>query len=493
MATIQNAVQAMVDKLVTDMKGSTPLSAEDQALVSNAITKLADNDRLEKALVAVAEEHLDVATGELKQATSNNTSTMANATQSVNNASNTLVSRSAQLSQLDNITPAIENITKVQQQASASYVKPLFGLTPLETAGSGGENRRTTAAFAIYDNSGETHLVRPSYTANTTQEQSRIEFLTLSNDGSHKSTHFTSFVYTNAFEQNPVGKVLQYGSSAFLPLALKAAPNDIQYEVVFSSQDSVSSSVNDYGGIFCKTAGFNSITKPKKNLNAVDQWGVTTTTNYAYKTAGVLYDNNKHCLVMVDEGTSLLIEKYRDGNNITSISIPDDAALQSYVNAGDFTCVNFIYNTIVHPHGISRYNHAEGAMSSYAQNYHGYFGILNGVTKMGHNKYSAHYRFTEGKKLEPINYYFMSNSEAYKTANSSGTVNSEGEVTIALESMMGELLGMYQYRTKPESAGYSGGIVAVAVNCINPYSNVGILNEHYLHNQYGLGRTCRAF
>lgn len=68
MATIQNAVQAMVDKLVTDMKGSTPLSAEDQALVSNAITKLADNDRLEKAIIAVAEEHLDVATGELTNA-----------------------------------------------------------------------------------------------------------------------------------------------------------------------------------------------------------------------------------------------------------------------------------------------------------------------------------------------------------------------------------------------------------------------------------------
>ncbi|MBQ4864464.1 hypothetical protein J8L98_22490 [Pseudoalteromonas sp. MMG013] len=493
MATIQNAVQAMVDKLVADMQGSTPLSAEDQALVSNAITKLADNDRLEKALVAVAEEHLDVATQELKQATSNNTSTMANATQSVNNATNTLVARSAQLSQLDNMTPAIENITKVQQHASASYVKPLFGLTKLETPSTSSHNGRTTAAFAIYDSSGETHLVRPSYTANNTHEQSRIEFLTLSDDASHKTAHFTSFVYNNAFEQNPTSKIFQYGSSAFLPLALKEQPNDVKYEVVFSSQDSVSGSVSDYGGIFCKTAGFNSITKPKKNLNAVDQWGITTVTSHEYHTVGVLYDNNKHCLVVVDEGTSLLIEKYRDGNNITAISIPDEAALQNYVNSGDFTCVNFIYNTLIHPYGTSRYNHAEGTMSSYAQNYHGYFGIVNGVTKMGQSKYSAHYRFTEEKKLEPINFFFTSNSEPYKTSNANGTQNSEGEVTVALQSMAGELLGMYQYRSKPDSLGYQGGIMAVAINCINPYSNVGILNEHYLYNQYGLGRTCRAF
>lgn len=68
MATIQNAVQTMVDKLVADMQGNDPLSAEDQALVSNAITKLADNGRLEKAIIAVAEEHLDVATGELTSA-----------------------------------------------------------------------------------------------------------------------------------------------------------------------------------------------------------------------------------------------------------------------------------------------------------------------------------------------------------------------------------------------------------------------------------------
>ncbi|NOU49494.1 hypothetical protein HG263_02890 [Pseudoalteromonas sp. JBTF-M23] len=68
MATINNAIQEMVDHLVDKMRSNEKLTAEEQTLVSNAIQKLSSSANLEAALVAVAEEHLDEATGHLTSA-----------------------------------------------------------------------------------------------------------------------------------------------------------------------------------------------------------------------------------------------------------------------------------------------------------------------------------------------------------------------------------------------------------------------------------------
>ncbi len=85
MATIQNAVKVMVDKLVADMSGETPLNAEEQALVTTAISKLSDNAKLESAIVAVAEEHIEEAKSILYTATQ---AAQAASTELVQNADN---------------------------------------------------------------------------------------------------------------------------------------------------------------------------------------------------------------------------------------------------------------------------------------------------------------------------------------------------------------------------------------------------------------------
>ncbi|CAH9057760.1 hypothetical protein PSECIP111854_02063 [Pseudoalteromonas sp. CIP111854] len=68
MATINNAVQEMVDHLVTKMRSNQKLSAEEQTLVSNAIQKLSSSADLEAAIVAIAQEHLGEATGHINNA-----------------------------------------------------------------------------------------------------------------------------------------------------------------------------------------------------------------------------------------------------------------------------------------------------------------------------------------------------------------------------------------------------------------------------------------
>ncbi|WP_125781819.1 hypothetical protein [Pseudoalteromonas rubra] len=493
MASIQTAVQVMVDKLVADMQGEQPLSAEEQALVSNAITKLADNEKLEQAVVAVAESHIDDATTALQQAAQVGQTSLQQAAQTLNDNGTALESKAAKLDRLDTMAPSLARVEALQGRAFNNQIRPVFGLVPVETANSNVQYKRSTAVWAVYDHSGKTYLVRPGATHGANQEQCRLEHLMLEHNGSGKVTTSTSYLYSNVFEQNPTSKVHMYGASAFLPLGTKDNPADIDYDVVYSTQDSQATAAVNYGGVFVRSQGFTSLTKPKQNLNARDQYGVLTDTSHNYAHVAVLYDNQKHCLVMVDENTSLLIEKYRDGNIVTNTAIANQSELQAYVDARDFTTVNFIHHLLDQPYGNQRYTNKEQKINTSTNSYFGYFGVFNSSVKMGGNKYSAHYRFTEAQKLEPVNYFFTSNSACYKIQNSNGTMNGEGEVTVALESMSGELLGMYSYRTRAANAGYDGGIAATAINCINPYSHIGLLNEYYIYNQYGLGRTCRAF
>ncbi|KAF7770008.1 hypothetical protein PCIT_a2947 [Pseudoalteromonas citrea] len=492
MATIQNAVQAMVDKLVEGVDAKA-LSPEDQTLITNAISKLSNNARLEQALLAVAESHLDVATGELQQALTDGTNAMKNSDALLKGSNELLKSHSSQLSHIDSMESKINTIITQQVHRAASEAKPLFGLTRVESQGTS-SSARTTAIFAIYDSSGETNAVRPCVVAGSTHKKNKLEYLTLSKDGRSKTVHHNPGVYENTFVQNPTDKIYSKGSSAILPLGLSTDHNNIKYEIVFNSQSQQSAEVTHYKGIFCKEVTFNSFTRPKKNLNARDKWGVKTTTDHTHSHTGVLYDNIKHCLVMVDDANSVIVEKYRDKNVVTNRTITSEAEYQQYVDAGDFTCVNFIAHVLNHPFGNARHIGAladsyEMAMANEDLSYYGYFGIENNVVKMGHDRYSAHYRFTEENKLEPLNYYFMSNSSARSSTHLAG----QGEVTVALQSMLGELLGMYQYKSKPDSNNTSGGLLAMAINCINPYSNVGLLNEYLINSQYGIGRTCRAF
>ncbi|PCK33117.1 hypothetical protein [Pseudoalteromonas piscicida] len=492
MATIQQAVQVMVDKLVADMNGSTPLSAEEQTLVTNAITRLADNAKLEQAVVAVAEAHLDDSTHLLQQVAGTTLNNIDSAKGELTTATAELVTRAAKLALLDQISPLTQQINTAVTRSNAATPKNLFALKGIETPNSNATFRRSTSVLAIYNSDGTSYLTRPSFTANAATDTCRLDHLVVSQDGSSTTMVKSSFVHNNAFEQNPATKVYQYGSSAIVPLGLKAQPNDIDFEVVYSTQESQSANATEYGGIFVREQGFTSRTLPKQNLNARDKFGIPTRSSYAHNNVAVLYNNQKHCLVVIDSGTNLVVEKYRDGNLITNIAIANEAEYQSYVDNGDFTTLVFIANTLGQPHGINRISGSEAAMTSYAQNYYGYFGMLSDELKMAGNKFNAHYLFTAENKLEPINYFFTSNSEPYRTSGSNGTENSEGEVNVALETLSGELLSSYCYRSKTDSLGRDGGIIATAIQAMNPYSHIGIINEHYLYNQYGLARTCRA-
>ncbi|CAM3967021.1 hypothetical protein [Pseudoalteromonas byunsanensis] len=100
MATINNAIQEMVDHLVTKMRSNEKLSAEEQTLVSNAIQKLSSSANLEAALVAVAEEHLDDATD-----------TINNASDLVKELQAKLLEQSAHLSLLPGLEAKFNEIT----------------------------------------------------------------------------------------------------------------------------------------------------------------------------------------------------------------------------------------------------------------------------------------------------------------------------------------------------------------------------------------------
>lgn len=497
MATIQQAVQVMVDKLVADMNGTTPLSAEEQTLVSNAITRLTDNAKLEQAVVAVAQEHLDESTQLLQQVATSALHNIDTAKAELGGATAELVTRAAKLALLDQIAPLAQQISTAVNQANAAAPKTLFANKLIDTPSTSTNNRRATAVLAIYDSSGKSYLTRPSYTVNSANDACRLEHVEVTETGSGVNRIKTSFVYNNAFEQNPTTKVYQYGASALVPLGLKDQPNDIEYQVVFSTQKSQSTNVTEYGGIFVSEQGFTSRTLPKKDLNAVDQFGIATRTSHQHHDVAVLYNNQKHCLVVIDAGTNLVVEKYRDGNHITNIAIANSNEYQAYVDSGDFTTLAFIANTLAQPKGRIKYEVNEHSISSYALDYYGFFGVFAGETKIAGNSYSAHYVFTAEGKLAPINYHFTSNGNPERYPDTNGSVNSEGEVMVALESVNGEVLGTYRYRVTTDRLGRHGGIVATAIQVMNPYSQIGIIDEAVAYNTqnqqiYGLARTCRA-
>ena len=507
MATLNSAVQALIDNLHTKMTSNEPLTAEEQTLVAAAIDKLSSHSSWENALVAVAEEHLNTATTNMSQTLTTATSALTDAQTDINIAKDAIQSQNANLALIPSISSNVQtaldefgvNNTAQLQSNLAGMARPVFGVKKIETASTSGNNQRSQAVFAVYDANGESYLARPASTNNNNAyEYNRVEFLKLLADGSSKVTLKTHFTHSSTFYASPASYIYVYGSSAILPLASKDDANAIYYDVVYSTQSSASSSSSGYGGIFCATAGNTTLTKPKKNINATDQWGIPSVTSHSYNDIGVLYDNNKHCLILVDDSTSLLVEKYRDGNIITNTSIPDAATLQAYVDAGDFTTVKFIYHQINWPNIIRQFDGSNTSSSTSERiEIYGFFGKLGSELKMGGGSYNAHYRFTADKKLEPINYFLTSSVTQNRSQGSSGTANSIGDLKVALTDMQGNTLGIYSYQSKSNYAGYHAGYIACALMCINPYSHVGILNDAQVYYStspyYGQGRICKAF
>ena len=388
----------------------------------------------------------------------------------------------------------VNRLTQEANNTDTSQMRSLMSMMPIEIPNTKADNRRSFGIFAVYDHSGETQLVRPAYRSGTTDvESAKIEYLTLAPNGFQTPVHETYYVRNNDHENTPTNIIYALGSSAILPLAKSTSATDIAYDIVHSCQNSVSDDVLNYGGIFTHTGGFSTIIKPKQGIDATDQWGISTEYNHNAHLARILYDNQKHCLVMVDDATSKLIEKYRDLDVNTQINIQTNAEFQAYVDAGDFTTVCFIQNSIADLYGYSRQNQSEVIMSNYQYHYFGYFGVINGQVKMGGDRYNAHYRFTEALTLEPVNYIFANQVIPNVKSTTYGIETGDGEVTIALVDMQGETLSTYHLRLTSDVSGALAGYIASAVNCINPYSHTGIINESKNGKKYGIGRTCRAF
>ncbi|MEX0297588.1 MAG: hypothetical protein AB3N28_00860, partial [Kordiimonas sp.] len=112
MATLNTAVQALVDNLHAKMIANPPeLSAEEQLLVSKALSALSDNTTWEQALVAVATEHLNTATDNMDAA-------VTTATNSIDASVATATSNFAQ-AQTD-MTTALTNATNQVDAAKAN-------------------------------------------------------------------------------------------------------------------------------------------------------------------------------------------------------------------------------------------------------------------------------------------------------------------------------------------------------------------------------------
>ena len=482
-------ISASVQSLLTKLKAGAEadMTGEELLLLSKSVQALSDNENFEQALIAVAEGHLNTATVAVTDATVAAETANTRLQQAVTNLD--LIPLVEQT-----LTESVTELKQAVQASLDSQVKTVIGLKSIEEMAAAADNARSTSVFAVYDSSGDSYLVRPSHTNDSSDTESRrLEYLKLSKNGGNKTAIATHFVFSSSFEQSPATNIYYYGSSAILPLAAKNDNDDIQYEVVYSGQDSATSNTSGYAGVFCSSAGYSSVTKPKLDVDATDKWAIKTNTSHTWSTPRVLYDNNKHCLLMVDFNTGMLVEKYRDGNVFTNISIINSAALQTFVNNGDYTVVCFIVHHLAWPTVQRRYSAADASGSiSLNNDCYGYYGVLDDEVKMGGSSYCAHYRFTGDKKLEPLTYNFTS-TVGYASTNSYIT----GEVTMALNDMAGNTLGVYQFKSSSDYPQKPAGYMASAILCMNPYSHTGILNEYNISygsaSYYGIGRSCKAF
>ncbi|MFT4927524.1 MAG: hypothetical protein ACI8WB_003635, partial [Phenylobacterium sp.] len=400
MATLNSAIQALVDNLhgkMTDNDPANRLTAEDQSLVTSAISKLSEHTSWELALVAVAEGQLIDAGQTLTDSVTPVIDSLNTAATDVTTAKDTLVGQTTNLAQLkqasDDVQAMLDNFTDASLAEFTNKVagspKTVFGVQPIETSGQGLENQRAPTAFSVYDSDGESYVVRPCYhTAGTETEWAKLETLKLRGDGGGKEVLGFHYVHFHTFDASPQTYVFQYGASAILPLAGKNDSEGMNYVRLFSTQSTASSAWADYAGIYVLHPGSNigseSITKPKRLIGATDQWGIPTSTFHFWNDVGVLYDNMRHCVTMVDDTTGTLIQKYSDGNVDTQIAIADSAELQAYVDAGDFTVVKFINHLLQWPFGNRRSDTAEVAMAvSHESDCHGYYGKLGDTVRMG--------------------------------------------------------------------------------------------------------------
>lgn len=481
MATLNDALQSMVDDFHAKMISDEPMTAEEQTLIATAIEKLTNQVDLERALIAVASDHLNSATQSLSQ--------------SLATADNSLA---ATLSTSSEAATKLTQATQALSGFNACIPRTLISVKHIEVPGVSVNNVRAQSVFAVYDASGKSYLVRPSYAEGATNQSCMLQHLSLADSGMESSVLGFHHVTTSQFYTEPTTHIYKHGMSAIVPLASKTDPNSIEYDVLYSTQSEASDAPESYKGIYVKSAGIASITLPKKDIDAVDQWGLRSNTSHQWDSVSVLYNNLKHCVVMVDSATNRLVEKYRDGNVLTDIDITDSSALQTLVDNGNYTVVSLIAHHLawVNASQVTKVG-VSTSLTSNRRDHFGFFGKLGEQVQMGGSAFSAHYRFTDSKILEPVNFVFSSAVSPSKPSDSTGTQASEADVTVVLSDFSGNTLGSYAFTAKADHAGQETGYHGNSVMCLNPFSRVGIINEIgknvEAQTYFGIGRTCRAY
>jgi len=266
MSTISNAAQVMVDKLVADMQGQTPLSSEEQLLVAKALDTMKNNVTFENALVAVAEEHLNTATSSLlsaegkinaaKDAIVADADNLALIPDIQGNVISELNKMQASIkAETDKIDPTVQAAIKVNM--ASPHRKGVLTIGALETLNA----RNSSFRSPIYSNDGLDAYVIPYtdnrsgrvYTAYINRYYAAPVQMINVHFGYWKDSKFTTLykvseTATSAngpfVEPSSGGSRCQYTFGAIVPLAKHDDPNDVRVSLVIAS--SYSSTTTTY-------------------------------------------------------------------------------------------------------------------------------------------------------------------------------------------------------------------------------------------------------
>lgn len=319
MATVSQAVQAMVDKLHAAMTSGTPLTPEEQLLVAKALSALQDNQTWEKALVAVAEEHLTTATDALTLARTLLGTTMDNSVQAVTDAKDELVANAALLataSQVPSILTQRLNAPDMLFGDMSKVLSQVPGVYPYapSTVLSSFSNKMQF----IFCSDGEVRLMESAAATTaiaSTDDRYKFRFYRkLAGAGAEGAFSLTNTCDSaqDAVRSNNTIAQAHYPCFAVLPIAPQGGGTPVFRELISDYSTTTVSQANFRGVGFYKDAAYGFATIGKyNNCPIVDKYGRRARPynnnvpfDGGYPGTGdhcVLYDNARNCVVVIQD------------------------------------------------------------------------------------------------------------------------------------------------------------------------------------------------
>jgi hypothetical protein len=324
MATIQNAVQEMVDRFVTSMQGGTPLSPEDQLLFAKAVQAMQTNVSFEQAIIAVAEEHLDTSVTALTDAKDTFDLSVIEGVNALASAENSITSSSASLDVAATIPALLSTMGKhrdgmignVDDMLLADGESTLLsdstysGTVPCNNViyCSDGEVRlHVSAQNAGSSNSGNYNLYHHFFSKEASSDPTTGTFTR--HNYCYNSNTNTRSSWTHRYANIP--------AMTELPIASSTDAEDIQFKILIADGTSTAETAATYRGIglFYDT-DYNVGQGHYHTADVVDSYNrraVRLTAGYHAQNSAVsvFYNNTKNCAVVIEEGK--VWELYSDG------------------------------------------------------------------------------------------------------------------------------------------------------------------------------------